>query len=133
MNKILIDHLTEKLKKINSFDDQDPLWKSGFLAVLVGLHNEIIENSIIFMPSSLKNEMIVAREDEYERWTINKTLNWEVCRLENNQKYIHISTNNQSIAQQQMKKIREEYCYIAMCNAFQNYFNEGQNQVTKKS
>lgn len=124
MDTILINHLTSRAKENIDFDSQDQLWKSGFESALVTLRNEMLLNAITFMPAEIHEEMIIERDNEFARWSIKKRLQWEVCRIDNSERFILLSTNNESIAIQQMERMREMHCYRAMCNAYQKYYKQ---------
>lgn len=124
LDTILNNYLIYRVKEETNFDTQNNLWKSGFEAAISMLRGEMLVNAITFMPAEIHNEMIIEREKEYERWSVKRSIQWEVCRCEDDKNIIYISTNIQSIAIQQMQKMREEYCYRALCSAYQKYYVE---------
>lgn len=118
MNTILFNDLIEKIKKDTAFESQNKLWKAGFESALKVLEDEMKANGITFMPTEINDKMLIERENEHKRWKLKKTHEWEVHRQENAHSIVFISTNAESIASQQIHKIREKYCYRAICQAF---------------
>lgn len=114
----LIDQMILQMKERSLFSNQSNEWQAGFISATEELKNEFKHNNIVFMPTSLQQEMLAARANEYSKWYLTKKIDWEISRLENNQHYVYISTNNADIAKTQIEKLREEFCYISMCNAY---------------
>lgn len=121
MTNNLIDQMILKLKKNSLFNKKSDAWQDGFISAIDELKNEFRENNIVFMPTSLKQEMLAARAKEYGKWHLTKKIDWEISRIENDQHNVYISTNNAEIAKMQIEKLREEFCYISMCDAYHEH------------
>ena len=121
MTNHLMNQMILKMKEKLLFRNQSNAWQDGFISAIDELKNEFKHNNIVFMPTSLKQEMLAARVNEYSKWYLTKKIDWEISRLENNQHYVYISTNNSDMAKMQIEKLREEFCYISMCNAYHEH------------